>query len=93
MPGRHRPDEEPSPGPASVESATRHAAELSARLARLADEVADSEEKVAKAYEVSARLRPHAAKRLQGAAQEARTFAEREREQGRRLRGHQEGDA
>lgn len=74
------------PDPNQAENAVRQASELTNRLARLADAVADSEEMVAKTYEDSARLRPHAAERLQGAAQDARNFAERERAQGRRLR-------
>jgi hypothetical protein len=91
-PARRDDGSPPEPDTVSLETATRHAAELAARLARLADEVADSEEMVAKTYEDSARLRPHAAARLQEAAREARVFAEWERRQGRRLRGDDVGD-
>jgi hypothetical protein len=68
------------------------ASELSTRLGHLAGEIADSEERVARTYEDSARLRPHAADRLRGAAQDARDFAAREREQSRRLLGHGESE-
>ncbi len=88
MPGTSRPPAvgASGPDPSRAENAVRQACELSDRLARLTDAVADSEEMVAKTYEDSARLRPHAAERLQGAAQDARNFTERERAQGRRLR-------
>lgn len=68
------------------------ASELTTRIGRLAGEIADSEERVARTYEDSARLRPHAAERLRGAAQEARDFAARERDQSRRLLGPGESD-
>ena len=68
------------------------ASELTTRIGRLAGEIADSEERVARTYEDSARLRPHAADRLRGAAQEAREFAARERDQSRRLLGSGESD-
>jgi len=68
------------------------ASELTSRIGRLAGEIADSEERVARTYEDSARLRPHAADRLRGAAQDARDFAARERDQSRRLLGPEESD-
>ncbi|WP_328309907.1 hypothetical protein [Actinomycetospora sp. NBC_00405] len=68
------------------------ASELTTRIGRLASEIADSEERVARTYEDSARLRPHAADRLRDAAKEARDFAAREREQSRRLLGPGESD-
>ena len=98
--GRRARDPEDGPSPTvdhreEVESTTarawRQAGELSDRLARLAEDVADSEDKVALVYEESARVRPHAADRLQEAARDAREFAEREREYARRVREQDDG--
>jgi hypothetical protein len=66
-----------------------HADELRARIGRLADRIATSETGVAEAYERCARIRPHAADRLQEAARRAREFAEKERRQGQRLQEEQ----
>jgi len=74
-----------------VARAQSHASELSARLAAVAESIAESEDMAASTFEESARLRPHAADRLRGAAQDARDFAERERTAGHRLR-HPRGD-
>jgi hypothetical protein len=80
-------DEVPAvPTAEETQAVQRQSAALTNRLARVAEEIAESEEMVAKAYEESARLRPHAAERLLDAAREARLFAEREREHCRRLR-------
>lgn len=76
----------------ALERVRGRASELTTRIGRLAGEIADSEERVARTYEDSARLRPHAADRLRGAAQEAREFAARERHQSRRLLGSGESD-
>lgn len=87
MPDRPPPDRSPAtPDVEQAAAAQQHSSWLAERLARVADAVADSEEKVARTYEDSARLRPHAAERLQDAAREARSFAARERRQSRRLR-------
>ncbi len=66
----------------------RQSAELAGRLAELTDGIADSELRLAAVLEESARLRPHAADRLNKAAAEARAFADKERDHGRRLRQH-----
>jgi hypothetical protein len=69
--------------------AQRRSDELAARLARVADDIATSEDQVARTYEESAALRPDAAERLRGEAEDARRFAAHEREQVRRLRGEE----
>jgi hypothetical protein len=76
----------------ALERVRDRASALTTRIGRLAGEIADSEERVARTYEDSARLRPHAADRLRGAAQEARDFAARERDQSRRLLDSGESD-
>ena len=68
----------------AVERAQRTSDEIEARLSALAASVARTEESLADIYEDSARIRPHAAERLQKAAREARTFAVHEREESRR---------
>lgn len=86
-------DNESHPGPedglgAVTDRTRRQSAELAGRLAELTDGIADSEQRLATVLEESARLRPHAADRLMRAAAEARAFADKERDHGRRLREH-----
>ena len=86
------PSGRPDDAADALDHAHGRASELAARIGRLAGEIAESEERVARTYEDSARLRPHAADRLRGAAQEARDFAARERIQSHLLLGSGESD-
>jgi hypothetical protein len=64
---------------AHLRAAREHAEHLRHRLEGLAAQIAESEDSIADVYEQSARVRPHAAERLQEAARHAREFAARER--------------
>ena len=64
---------------ADLRAAQEHAEHLRGRLEGLAERIAESEDSIADVYEQSARVRPHAAERLQEAARHAREFAARER--------------
>lgn len=72
--------------PATVSRVLGQSRELGQQVADLADRIAESEDKVASTLEEAALLRPHARRRLHSAAEEARLFADRERDHSRRLR-------
>lgn len=82
------PTGEPEPVDAAISRVQDQGEHLTTRIARLAGSIAESEDGVARTYEESARLRPHAAERLRRAADEARRFARHERDQAARLRGN-----
>ena len=76
----------------AVERSRARSEELRDKTIGLAAAVAETEEMVADTLEASARVRPHAAERLNEAAREARRYAVYEREEARRRTAEQAED-